>query len=143
MKKFFLLLSITALASCETAPEKETTAEPVPCPVSWEDYKPTEEELAFNLEYGILENELNDSTTQEILYGKVWFEIINWEELEDGSQRCYIKNYRTDGTLESEGSASFYEHPVADYSMEGNWKFYDCDGTLKEEVAFKNGKRLK
>ncbi|TYP73659.1 hypothetical protein [Aquimarina intermedia] len=108
-----------------------------PCPEEWNLNGPTDEPR------NVVPKQLNDSTTQQLLFGKVWFEIINPTELENGVTKCYLKNYRTDGSLESEGFGIYDEHPVADYSMEGKWRFYSCDGKLKEEVKFVKGKRIK
>jgi hypothetical protein len=74
---------------------------------------------------------LNDTVEQQIVDGKLWFEIISPVKQTDGSTRAYIRNYRMDGSLESEGYAVYWEHPVADYSAVGNWKHYDCKGNLK------------
>lgn len=73
---------------------------------------------------------LNDTVEQQIVDGKLWFEIISPVRQEDGSTRAYIRNYRMDGSLESEGYATYFEHPVADYFVEGKWKYYDCKGKL-------------
>ncbi len=75
-------------------------------------------------------HKLNDSVEQQIVDGKLWFEIISPVRQEDGSTRAYIRNYRMDGSLESEGYATYFEHPVADYTAEGKWKYYDCKGKL-------------
>lgn len=74
---------------------------------------------------------LNDTVEQQMVDGKLWFEIISPQKQEDGSTRAYIRNYRMDGSLESEGYASYFEHPVADYTAEGKWKFYDCKGQMR------------
>lgn len=73
---------------------------------------------------------LNDTVEQQIVDGKLWFEIISPQQQADGSTRAYIRNYRMDGSLESEGYATYFEHPVADYTAEGKWKHYDCKGKL-------------
>ena len=75
-------------------------------------------------------HKLNDSVEQQIVDGKLWFEIISPVRQEDGSTRAYIRNYRMDGSLESEGYATYWEHPVADYKAVGKWKYYDCKGKL-------------
>ena len=75
---------------------------------------------------------LNDSVEQQIVDGKLWFEIVSPVKQTDGSTRAYIRNYRMNGTLESEGYAVYWEHPVEDYSAVGNWNFYDCNGQLKK-----------
>jgi hypothetical protein len=81
----------------------------------------------------VTEKEINDSTTQEIADGKVWFEIISPKDIGNGISKAYIKNYRMDGSLLSEGWAKYHEHPVADYEGIGIWKFYDCHGKPKKK----------
>lgn len=73
---------------------------------------------------------LNDTVERQTVDGKLWFEIISPVRQKDGSTRAYIRNYRMDGSLESEGYATYFEHPVADYTAEGKWKYYDCKGKL-------------
>jgi hypothetical protein len=149
MKKLLIIAIGIVLVSCgnpskkDHAENKEEAKLDTPCPVSWEKYKPTQEELDFEIENGITEQRPNESTIQQIRYGRIWFEMINPTETEEGIGKCYLRNYRTDGTVESEGYGIYYEHPVADYAMEGTWKFYHCDGNLQEEVEFRNGKRVK
>lgn len=42
-----------------------------------------------------------------------------------------------DGSLLSEGYATYYKHPVADSKEIGNWKFYDCEGNVIRIQVFK------
>ncbi|WP_053978604.1 hypothetical protein [Mangrovimonas xylaniphaga] len=149
MKKTLIFTFGIVLISCANSQKKEDIAIKseedieIPCPLTWQEYKPTEDELEFEVNNGIITKKPNDSTIQQIRFGRVWFEMINPIKLDGGAEKCYLKNYRTDGSLESEGHGIYYEHPVADYSMDGVWKFYSCDGNLKEEVKFKNGQKLK
>lgn len=53
--------------------------------------------------------------------------------------KAYLRNYRTDGTLESEGYALFFDHPVADYSMEEKWRFYECNQKISKVITYNNG----
>lgn len=149
MKGLITLTIGLVLVSCEDTPiehnainiEEENIE--IPCSASWEDFKPTQEELDFEVKNGIVAERPNDSTILQIRYGRVWFEMINPTTIDGGASKCYLKTYRPDGTLESEGYGIYYEHPVADYSMDGIWKFYTCDEILKEEVEFRNGVRIK
>ena len=75
---------------------------------------------------------LNDTVEQQIVDGKLWFEIISPLKQADGRTRAYIRNYRMDGSLESEGYAVYEEHPAADYTEVGTWKRYDCKGKLRK-----------
>ncbi|WP_179320719.1 hypothetical protein [Winogradskyella helgolandensis] len=150
MKKS-LLIFVTGLMliNCRNSQKKENTSIEVkktldvPCPVTWQEYKPTSEELEFEVSNGIVTKKPNDSIIQQIRFGRVWFEMINSIELKNNGGKCYLKNYRTDGSLESEGYCTYFEHPVVDFTMEGSWKFYDCSGGLKEKVEFLNGNRVK
>ena len=114
---------------------KSTQMDKEPCPNDWNFGKSADGDSHVS------EIKINDSTTQQILNGKVWFEIINPIESGNGLTKCYIKNYRTDGILESEGYGTYNEHPVADFTYAGKWRFYDCSGNLVKETEFINGKR--
>ena len=49
----------------------------------------------------------------------------------------YTKNYRVDGSLKSEGG--FKDFPFKD----GEWKYYNEDGSLKEVKTYKGGEEVK
>jgi hypothetical protein len=114
---------------------REIQQEIEPCPNDWNFGK------SADGDGHVSEIKINDSTTKLILDGKVWFEVINPVESGNGSTKCYIKNYRTDGILDSEGYGIYNEHPVVDLTNVGKWRFYDCSGSLVEEAEFINGKR--
>jgi hypothetical protein len=149
MKRLLIFTLGIVLISCgysqkkDSTEHKEEAINKIPCPVTWKEYEPTQDELDYEVKNGIVEERPNDSTIQQIRYGRVWFEMINPTEIDGGASKCYLKNYRTDGSIESEGYGIYYEHPIADYSMEGKWKFYNCDGNLKEVVGYRNGQKLK
>ncbi len=140
MKQILALSIVITFVSCSN-PQLNNDITETTCNDTWENYNPTEEELELNSKNGIIEKQSNDTTIQQILYGKVWFEIINQSQRENGKNSCYLKNYRIDGSIDSEGKCTFEEHPIADYSMDGTWTFYNCDGSVKEKVNYKNGKR--
>ena len=137
-----VIISCDNLSKTESEENKKEKNIEITCPDTWEEYEPSQDELDFEIKNGIVQERPNDSTIQQIRYGKVWFEMINPTKIDGDASKCYLKNYRTDGTLESEGFGIYYEHPVADYSMDGIWKFYSCDESLKKVVKFKNGERL-
>jgi len=70
---------------------------------------------------------INDSTEQMRLNDTLWFEAINKESF-DSLSKCYLKMYRTNGKLESEGYAIYNDHPIADFKKIGDWIYYDCNG---------------
>ena len=84
----------------------------------------------------VIEKQINDSITQELIDGKIWFEIISPINLDNNLISAKIKNFRQDGSILSEGRAEYYEHPVADYKMKGIWKFYDCRGNIFKTKNF-------
>lgn len=135
---FLFLLILTLIVSCKKEIKTETKiAKEVqkPCLDKWKTIKNYEPQ-------GVIAKKINDTLTQQILYGKVWFEMINQTEIGNGLSKCYIKNYRYNGSLQSEGLVTFSESPVVDDTLEGLWKFYDCNGKIKDEVEFLKGKRL-
>jgi len=106
-----------------------------PCPEPWNLHGPTGEPRS------LISKMINDSVTQQLLFDKVYFEMISPVDIGNGQTRCYLKFYRTDGSLEEEGFGIYTDHPIADFVNDGTWKFYDCKGRLKEMVVFENGKR--
>ena len=69
--------------------------------------------------------------------------MINQTEIGNGLSKCYIKNYRYNGSLQSEGFVTFFESPVVDDTYEGLWKFYDCNGNITRKMTFLKGKIIK
>lgn len=98
-------------------------------PVTVAEFRPCTDTWVFT--GSVSERKLNDSVVQQVVDGKVWFEVIAPLKQSDGATRAYIRNYRMDGSLLSEGYAVYWQHPVADYTEEGNWKHYDCQGRLR------------
>ncbi|QBZ96836.1 hypothetical protein [Flavobacterium sangjuense] len=125
MKKYLILLVIfTACDSKKIPDDKENVT--LDCNDKW------------NFEgSNVIEKQINDTVTQEIIDGKIWFEIISPKDIGKGITKAYIKNYRMDGTLLSEGFAEYNEHPVANSKESGKWKFYDCKGNLIRINEFK------
>jgi hypothetical protein len=119
MKKYSLIL-LFALLNCNPNRNHETSKT-----VSSD----CNDEWIFESSH-VIEKQVNDSITQEIIDGKVWFEIISPKDNGDGITKAHIKNYRMNGSLLSEGEAKYYEHPVADYKKFGIWKYYDCNEKL-------------
>ncbi len=115
MNKYFLL-SLVVCINCSQKKPSVSSPETLDCNDKWE------------FTTSVTEKKINDSVTQEIVNGKVWFEIIAPRENGDGSTKAYLKNYRKDGSLLSEGFVLYAEHPIADYTEIGNWIFYDCKG---------------
>jgi hypothetical protein len=108
------------------------------CPITWEELmqnrKGAEQSSDAEVKY--------DSINQVYLYGKLWFDYFSDRKIDSTTRGCYVRNYRTNGLLESEGFAEYYEHPIADYSKEGVWIFYNCNGDTLEKAFFDNNKRL-
>lgn len=131
MRLTLLLISITLLSSCEGDNQPVTNNDP--CPEDWQ-------LSAFRSNQSkVIEKQINDSTTQQIIDGKVWFEIISPHKMANGKFRCYIKDYRMDGVIAAEGYGEYEEHPALEYSSEGQWRFYDCHGNLREVVDYEKG----
>lgn len=135
MKRVVLLLMLLSFLSCNSSrqendqnPEVATKSED-PCPEEWNLNGPTDESRSVE------ERIVNDTIVQQILFDKVWFEIIG-AKAHDGVTRAYLKFYRTDGTLESEGFGVYSDHPVADYEPQGEWKYYDCEGKLTKTMNY-------
>jgi hypothetical protein len=128
------LLFIT-LMSCSDESSQPLGSDNAPCPEEWQLSTYTSNQS------NVVEKQINDSTTQQLIDGKVWFEMINPQKLESGKFRCYIRDYRMDGVMAAEGYAEYEESPVVEYSSEGQWKFYNCDGQLREVVDFEKGTR--
>jgi hypothetical protein len=80
--------------------------------------------------------DVNDSTEQVFLNDTLWFELIGHSAYDKNRHKGYIKNYRTNGKLEEEGFAIYFDHPVVEYEAHGTWKFYDCNGQLHETKEF-------
>ena len=115
MPIFLLLLNCTS-GSPKTVPVRSDSAA---CSDTW----------IFTA--NVTERKVNDSVTQQVVDGRVWFEVIAPRKQSDGSTRALIRDFRMDGSLLSEGYAVYWVHPVADYTEEGVWKYYDCKGKLR------------
>jgi hypothetical protein len=100
-----------------------------PCPPEW---NTTGKELK--------QVDINDTTEQVFLNDTLWFEVIGPSTYGKNQRRAYIKNYRTNGQLEEEGIAIYFNHPIADYQEHGEWRYYNCDGQLRETKEFFEGK---
>jgi len=116
-------------------PAGEGSTAAAPCPEPWNLNGPTGEPRS------LISKVINDSVTQQLLFDKVYFEMISPVDIGNGQTRCYLKFYRTDGSLQEEGFGIYTEHPIVDYVQDGTWKFYDCKGLLEKTVVFENGKR--
>lgn len=99
-----------------------------PCPPEW---NATGKELK--------QVDINDTTEQMFLNDTLWFEVIGPSAYGESQHKAYIKNYRTNGQLEGEGIALYFDHPIADYEEHGKWKYYDCNGQLLETKEFFEG----
>jgi len=82
----------------------------------------------------------NDTTEQVFLNDTLWFEVIGPSPYRTNQHKARIKNYRTNGQLEEEGIALYFDHPIADYQKHGRWKYYGCDGKLRETKEFFEGR---
>jgi hypothetical protein len=98
-------------------------------PVTVAEFRPCTDTWVFT--GSVSERKLNDSVVQQVVDGRVWFEVVAPKMQADGSTRAFIRNFRMDGSLLSEGYAVYWEHPVADYTEVGDWKHYDCKGKLR------------
>jgi hypothetical protein len=96
-----------------------------PCPPEW---NTTGKELK--------QITINDSTERMFLNDTLWFEVIGPSAYGKNQRKAYIKNYRTNGQLEEEGFAVYFDHPIVDYQEHGKWKYYGCDGQLRETKEF-------
>lgn len=85
---------------------------------------------------------VDNSTERVFLNDTLWFEIIGPSAYATNQHKAWIKNYRTNGRLESEGLAVYFDHPIADYQEHGKWKYYDCNGQLREEKEFIAGELI-
>lgn len=83
--------------------------------------------------------EINDTTEQVFLNDTLWFEVIGPSAYGTNWHKAYIKNYRTNGQLQDEGIAIYFDHPIADYEEHGKWKYYNCNGQLVETKDFFEG----
>lgn len=83
--------------------------------------------------------DINDTTELVFLNDTLWFEVIGPSTYGNNQSKAYIKNYRTNGQLEEEGIAIYSDHPIADYEEHGTWKYYDCNGQLRETREFFEG----
>lgn len=122
--KLFILLVITACNSKKLPESKSNKSSG--CNDNW----------IFGSSH-VDERVINDTVRQEIVDGKVWFEIISPKDMGNGIIQSYIKNYRMDGSLLSEGYVTYNKHPVVDSKEIGNWKFYDCEGNVIRIQVFK------
>lgn len=60
-------------------------------------------------------------------------------ELVDNKKKVYsCKEYYDNGNLKEEGSM-IYNKNLSDYQKDGKWKFYNEDGSVKEEKIFAKG----
>lgn len=100
-----------------------------PCPQEW---NATGKELK--------QVDINDTTEQMYLNDTLWFEVIKPLEYGTNRHKAYIKNYWTNGQLENEGFAIYFEHPIEDYEKHGKWKYYNCKGKLVDTKEFFEGK---
>ena len=82
---------------------------------------------------------INDTTEQAFLNDTLWFEVMGHVRYKENQYMSYLKNYRTNGLLQEEGAALYFDHPIADYMQHGTWKYYDCKGTLVETKEFFEG----
>lgn len=99
-----------------------------PCPPEW---------IATGKE--LKQVDINDTTEQMFLNDTLWFEVIGPSAYGTNRHKAYIKHYRTNGQLEEEGIAIYFDHPIADYEEHGRWKYYDCTGQLLETKEFFEG----
>ena len=60
-------------------------------------------------------------------------------EITNEKKKIYSsKEYYDNGNLKEEGT-TIYNESIGDYQKDGKWKFYNEDGSLKEEKAFAKG----
>jgi hypothetical protein len=83
--------------------------------------------------------DINDTTEQMFLNDTLWFEVIGPSAYGKNQHKAYIKNYRTNGQLEDEGFAIYFDHPISDYERHGKWKYYNCKGKQLETKEFFEG----
>lgn len=76
------------------------------------------------------QDRLNDSTEFLYLNDTLWFTIEREKQYDSTGFIAYLKFYGRTGLLEEEGYGIYWEHPIADFSEQGEWKRYDCNGEL-------------
>ncbi|MCI5056854.1 MAG: hypothetical protein MRY83_12140 [Flavobacteriales bacterium] len=140
--KITVLLGVCfCLFSCDEAPKhKEYNADEdedivqmeKPCADPWV--------LHHNIHEDIKDSIINDTVTQVYLEGKLWFEVQNDRAFDSTYRMAHLKYYRTDGSVQEEGPALYTEHPAKEYLDHGIWKYYDCNGTVREELEYSFGK---
>ena len=129
MKKLLLFILLSGL-SCNSKNEKQGQQNIADqCPPDW---------IATGKQ--LKQTMINDTTEQAFLNDTLWLEVIGHSRYKENQYESYLKKYRTNGLLQEEGIALYFDHPIADYIEHGKWKYYDCKGNLVETKEFFEGK---
>lgn len=130
MKGIYISILLLTLG-CKSDNRQQGHLSSKPCPPEWNATGKKLEQI-----------DVNDTTEQLFLNDTLWIEVIGHSPYGKNQHKAYIKNYRTNGQLEEEGIAIYFDHPIADYEQHGKWRYYDCSGQLRETKEFFEGELM-